>query len=614
MSRHALRTRSELPWLAAVVVVVLGGWHLYNRHVLRIYPQDASEGGRFHVITYGSDPNPARADQLNKFNQYHRKDGLKVALVPAGSQANAVTTTSAAHTAPDIIDVYTPEDIRTYIRKGIALPLNEHLKANHVDLEAITWPSRLDELRVPNPAWKPGDHPLDRHIYYCVPNNMDVHMVFFNRSLYTRVKDERERAGLRMPREPWLNWTWWDYALLAKAMHRRGPSGHFISFGGGEPDFETLHHQIGDSQRGESRAAFERLDADARRRLGVEGLSWDDCVAAYSPAPGGGWIPFPNRVATEQALQYQHDLVAVIKGVPSPSDANQMATTGGFAANATYGQFKAGLLGMHISGRWFLGQVRADCAFDWRLLRMPRWVPLEEWERWQREGREPGERDGEWGEREHPLRGFSLPLGGRMAFISSSSRDPAKAFTFLQYLISNQDFNRILLVDDGMGADMRLARDYLSAPDPLFPEEAVNRPVEHELGTLTRLYARDPWPYTNRLLARDQAFADMSASFGQGQVLARALAISGERIVYHGMQDFFPDQVASTPGVGRALAPLLIAKLQDGLAAGAAIDAPAAVSGPSALTLLVLGTLAAALVALTRTAWRERRRQGAAHE
>lgn len=593
MRRPSLTTRAELPWVLGVLAVLLVGWQLVNRHLLGLHPGDPSEGGRFHVVTYGSDPNPARVDQLNKFNQFYRQEGLKVALVPGGSAQAPVITTSAAGNAPDVIDAYNTEDLRTFIRKGIAVPINPWLKERGIDLEGIIWPTRIDELRQPNPAWKPGDHPLDRHLWYAVPNNMDVHMVFFNQTLYERVRDERTDAGLAMPREPWLDWTWWDYALIAKALHRRGPGGQFTSFGGGLPDLDTLFVQIGASMRGESREAFERLDERQRAALGVGALGWDDCVRVCRPEPDGRHTPYPNRAALADALQYLNDLVGTLRGAPSASDAGQVANPGGFAASNGYGHFSSGLLGLHISGRWFLGQVRAQVNFDWRLYRMPRWVPLAEWERWQRAGLAPADRDGPWGEREHRLRGFALPLGGRVSFISSSCRDPGRAFRFLEYLVTNRDFNRILLVEDGMGASVKAAYDYLSAPDPLFPGETVNRPVEHELGTLERLYARERWPYSNRYLGRDLAVSDLTGAYGQEGLLNAALERSPARIPYDGVRALFPEQRPSSPELGRALAGTLVARLEKGLQDGAALDAPAVAAGPSWATLAFLALTAA---------------------
>ncbi len=604
MRTPSLETRPELPWLVAMAVAVLGGWYLYNRNVLEIYPHDPSEHGAFHVITYGSDPNPARADQLNKFNQYYRKDSLKVVLVPGGSDGGTLTTTSCAGTSPDIVDVYEPEELRSAVRKGIARPLNSYLKAAHIDLAAITWPSRLEELRVPNPRWRPGDDPLDRHVYYAVPNNMDVPVVFFNASLYEQVRIERLRSGLPMPPAPWLNWTWWDYATLARALERRSADGRILTFGASPPKVETVAVEIGMSMRGESREEFARLDAGQRAARGVGELTYDQCIQLYQRV-GAGYRPFPNRKALREALQFCYDLVEVMHGAPSVSELNQVASLSSYGFDVGFGQFNAGLLGMHISGRWYLGQVRANCAFDWKLVRMPRWVPFTEWLRWQRQGLAAEERDGEWSERSHPLRGFGLPLGGRMSIITSSSKHPARAFSFLEYLATNQDFNRILLIEDGMGADMHTALDYLGKPDPLFPEEARNRAPEHELGTLANLYAREPWPYSNRLFGRDQAYLDLDSALSQPQWREQAFARGPERIDYAASSPLFAGCQPSSPEIGALLADRLVAKFEEGMARGAELDSPARIQPPGRSTIAVfvaLGALAAAIGVRLRAA------------
>jgi hypothetical protein len=59
--------------------------------------------------------------------------------------------------------------------------------------------------------------------------------------------------------------------------------------------------------------------------------------------------------------------------------------------------------------------------------------------------------------------------------------------------------------------------------------------------------------------------------------------------------------------VGRRLAAVLLPKLEDGLARGAAIEAPTAVAAPSWATLLVLGCFAAAFGGAGLNAWRKRK-------
>ncbi len=606
--RPAAPWRSESGWLCLLLGIALGAWFCYNRFVMRIYPADPSEHGRFQVVSYGSDYNPARINQLNIFNQYYRGQGIKAALVPGGSDMDAIITASAAQAAPDIIESYAPEDIRTFISKGIVRPLNGYLRSSGIDLDAITWPTRLDELRVPNPAWSGGGGPLDQYLYYAVPNNVEVMMVFFNNSLYQQVRAERTAAGLPMPPQPWLHWTWWDYAMLARAMHRRSASGQFLTFGGASPECDMLYHQIGESMRGESRPAFDALSDRERRERGLEGLSWDACTQAWQQLPDGSYRPYPNRVALAQALQFDFDLVNTLHGSPSASDLGQMASSGSINGDTGHGQFVSGQLGMHMTGRWFLGQVRAYANFDWRLYRAPRWVPLEEWQRWQRLGLPPERRDGPWGEQEHPERGYAVPLGGRMACISSSARDPAKAFTFLEFLVTNRDFNHVLLVEDGMGADRGLSLEYLAKPDPLFPHESVHRPIEHELGAVSHTYARDRWPYPNYHLGRDMAYADLATPFNDEGFLRDRVGRSGCDIDYEAFRSTFPDIGHSSTAIGQDLAGILIPKLDQALQAGSQLQAPARPQGPSrevqigvALAGLLVGAVAILLHARSRS-------------
>ena len=95
--------RLELPLIALAVTTLLAGWWAYNRFVAHIYPPDPSENGRFTVIRYGTDVNPARNEQVGIFNRYHLADRLKAQYVPGASSMQNVVTASAAGNAPDIV-------------------------------------------------------------------------------------------------------------------------------------------------------------------------------------------------------------------------------------------------------------------------------------------------------------------------------------------------------------------------------------------------------------------------------------------------------------------------------------------------------------------------------
>ena len=595
----AFSRRSELPWLIGGVVVLLAGWWALNRWVLQVKPVEASTA---QVLGWGTDPNLSRPEQCNIFNRANRTSGAKslaVAVVPGGNDPGAIVTRSAAGNAPDLIDVYNPEELATYIAKGIARPLNAQLKAARLDLASETWPALVENLSRPNPAYRQGvDDPLDARLWYAVPNNVDYPFIYFNRSLWQRVASERAAAGQPVPHEPWLGWTWWDYAALAKAMQRRGPDGRFLSFGGPPPDPWILAMQVGASQRGEDRAAYESNQP---------ALSWDACVAPFAPRPDGSLEPWPNRAALATALQFTYDLQHAWRATPTASDMQQMATGGGGyggggnAATGIVGQFLAGNAGMISNGRWYLMHIRANVAFDWRMVRMPRWVPYEEWARWQREGQGPGRRDGAWGDREHPDRGYLVVMNTRSTFISSSARDPDAAFRFLEMLVRNHDYQQIILLEDGASASQRTTMAYVSRPDPLIPDEAVNRPSEHELGAVRGQIGRPRWPFSNSARLDSIRWGSLGAWLGAREPLEQAQATGTSLREVPELAAFAPgERLASSAQIGEDLAARLVAAMDQAGREGLALDQPPRRQWASLATLAVFGVLAAVGVVLVR--------------
>lgn len=614
MSDPAVTRRSELPWLAGGLVVLIVGWWALNRFVLTVYPPDASQGGTLHVLGWGTDPNPARVEQCNIFNRANRDQGLIVQVVPGGGDTQAIVTRSAAGNAPDCIDVYNPEDLGKYIAKGIARPLNEHLKAAKLDLATETWPALLDNISRPNPAYRPGvDDPIDARIWYAVPNNVDYPFIYFNRTLYQRVVAERTAAKLPVPPEPWLGWTWWDYAALAKSLNRRGPDGRFQSFGGPPPDLWPLAMQVGASMRGEDRAAFEALSEQEKAARGLAGLSWDDCIAPFKPRADGSLEPWPNKTAIAAALQYGYDLQHAWRAVPTSSDMQQMATGGGgYAGTGINGQFLAGTAGMMTMGRWYLMQIRANVSFDWRMVRQPRWVPYDEWARWQREGKGPGQRDGDWGDLEHRDRGYLVMMNTRSCFLTSSAKDPAKAFRFLELLIRNQDYQKVILLEDGSSANMRMTLDYVGQPDPLIPDEVINRPPEQELAAVIGQVGRPRWPFSNYARHDNIRWSNLQAWMSPRDPLDKALATGTGLREYPELAATAPaERFSSSDAIGADLTKRVVAEMDKAGREGFDLDQPPRRQGPSLATAGVFGGLGLIFGVMLFGAWRARK--GAAH-
>jgi ABC-type glycerol-3-phosphate transport system substrate-binding protein len=614
MADPSVTRRSEVPWLIGGITVLLIGWYVINRHVLEVYPTDATEGGTIHVITWGTDPNPARVEQCSIFNRANRDRGLKVQVVPNGADAQAIVTRSAAGNAPDCIDIYNPEDLSKYIAKGIARPLNEHLKNAQLDPAKETWPALIENISRPNPDYKPGiDDPIDARIWYAIPNNVDYAFIYFNRTLYQRVVAERQAAGTPVPPEPWLGWTWWDYAAIAKMLNRRGPDGRFLSFGGAAPDSTTLAMSIGAGMRGEDRAAFEALTPEQRSARGLQGLDWDSAIAPFVKRPDGTLQPWPNHAAITDALQFVHDIQHAWRAVPTQSDMQQMATGGGgYGGAGVQGQFLAGNAGMMTMGRWYLGQIRANASFDWRMLRMPRWVPYDEWARWQREGKGPGQRDGEWGDVAHPNRGYIAQMNTRCSFLTSSSPDPAKAFRFLEMLIRNQDYTRVILLEDGACASMPMALDYFSKPDPLVPDEIINRAPEHEIAAVSQQAPRPRWPFSNYARYYTIGWSNLAAWMIPRDTLETALKSGKPKIERPELAIYAPgESMTSVSGIGEDFAGRLNEALDDAGKEGYVLDQPARRQWPSLGTLAVFAGLIAVFVTMALGAMRAQRAEKA---
>ena len=592
-----MHRRSEMPWLVGGLTILLVGWFLLNRFYFRVYAEDISEHGRFTVIRWGTDQNPSRNEQINIFDRAHRNAGLK-AVVDPGNGPTGVVTRSASHNAPDVIDNYAPEVLRTFADKGIAVQLNPYLKEAHLDLGTYTWPSLIPLISQPNLAYRPGvDDPIDQRLWYAVPNNLSYPICFFNRTLYQTAAQELQKDGQPVPPEPWMGWTWWDYAALAASMQRRGPDGRFISFGGTPPSVQDLALEIGASMRGDNSASFAAMTADEKTALGLDpNLSWDDCVCEHRADADGTPVIWPNRAALRQALGFDYDLIHTYGAVPSQSDQQQMASGGGgYGGSGITGAFLAGNCGMLFTGRWYLGQIRANVNFDWHFYRMPRWVPYKEWARWQREGKGPGQRDGAWGDIDHIDRGYLVYFNTRCTFLSSSAKDPEKAFAFLKFIATDPDFNRLLLFEDGAGADYALAKDYLGKPDPLVPDESQHRPPEQELGAIRQQQPAPAWPWVNYDERANIDWNSLPSWMGQdGLETGRAPGTDADAhpelaaFIHHGGDP----TLRSQPAIAAYLADRYCSAITELAGNAIASDHPAAAVPPSNRTWLMILALA----------------------
>ena len=504
--KEIFKTRSELLWLLVPIIVLLSGWYIYNRYIGDFYAPDFSEGGKYKVITYSTQNHYPRQQQVGIFNRLYEQDKLKVQIVPT----EGVIIKTAAGDPPDMIGLLS-YSIKEYVDRGIVTPINEQLKRwrdeEGMDMRDIIHHSQLEDIRYPNPNWKEGDDEMDRWLWYGVPSNIEVMVTWFNKTLYEKVKLE---LGDATPRAPWLHWTWWDYTKLARALQRKNEDGKFLTFGSiafsQARYFDRFYLQIGLSMRGNDRKAFENLTFKQRKKYGLGSLSWDSAADLFVKNDDGTYQMYPNRRALKQTFQLVHDATHLMEAYPTATDMSQMASAGNNTelnyGNTGGAQFVSGDIGLLIQGRWYLRYIRAKASFDWRLYRNPRWVPYEVWADWERRGLKPEERDGEWGEAKggDPYRGYgAFMYGSRVLFSKNIVKKGLldEAFEFAKFMLTDEEYNLKLLLEDASGPNLKIAKDYLSKPDPFYPDEVRQRPVKHELGVLEHVYYKQRWPYLN---------------------------------------------------------------------------------------------------------------------
>jgi ABC-type glycerol-3-phosphate transport system substrate-binding protein len=435
-----------------VLALLLAGWFALNRWVLQVYPLDPSEGGRYTVIRWASDPNPARTEQIALFNRLYEDRKVRVVLDPS-AEVQKILTQAAAGGGPDVFDIYSYSSFALYVSKGILLPIDEYLGLANLGLEDF-WPQRRNALALP--GGEPGQYRV-----FCVPNNVTASVTFFNRSLYDAVARQRRAQGLEMPPLPWNHWTWWDYVRLCQALTRKNPDGRrYDTFGSGG-------------------AGFGGGLSDFLYQAGGSLLS-EDGTRVLLDSPAG-----------QEACQYLYDLANTFHVAPAAEDQSAQTGGGGWGGQSVLGLFTAGKLGSIFIGRWGLIKVRREARFTVEIYPLPRYVPYPEWERWMRDpliSADPSRRDGPWGEQsaETRDRGKAAELGGRVTGINRNTRHPEEAFYFLEYL-SSPDYNNLLTKDaDAFGSRREFSLAYFSRPDPAFPEEDQHRPALLEAMEHTR--------------------------------------------------------------------------------------------------------------------------------
>lgn len=154
-------------------------------------------------LRWVTDPNPARARQIELFRQKHPHVDVYVDQASTGAMAK-VLIQLAAHAGPDLIDVYAPEVLAEFAKYNALMDITSLCSEAGID-PGMFWP----QCR----AWMEYEGKI-----YGIPSNAGTLVLFYN-------KDHFDEAGIPYPDE---TWNWNDYLEAARKLTLRTPDGKRI--------------------------------------------------------------------------------------------------------------------------------------------------------------------------------------------------------------------------------------------------------------------------------------------------------------------------------------------------------------------------------------------------
>lgn len=249
--------------------------------------------GRWTVLTWTSDKNPLRDDQIELFKKGN--NGLELYLDPDNQSMDKVIVQSMGGVGPDVFDSRDAAQLSAYVRAGIAWDVTDELSDLGIDIERDTWP-----------ASKPLSVYEGRT--YGVPTNIAPNAIWIHRDLF-------KKAGIEMPKTPWK---WSDFIEVAKKLTKPGSP------------------------------------KDAQYGFMFDWWNWSHFVmgfggSTFNKSGTRCTIDSPESIA---AIQLMHDLVYKYKVSPTPVEEAGLASKGGWGSG-TMNLFGAKRAAMGLGGRWW---------------------------------------------------------------------------------------------------------------------------------------------------------------------------------------------------------------------------------------------------------------------
>ncbi|MCE5197722.1 sugar ABC transporter substrate-binding protein [bacterium] len=265
------------------------------------------------IIRWAVDAHPIRKVTIALFEKRNPK--IEVMNDPDASQQRLLTQI-AGGIAPDVMAMYTAEQLRMFAQNDLLLDLRPYVKKMHIP---------VDDLY-------PGLAPM---VYYkdkivAIPENCGTYNLFYNKKLF-------RQAGVPYPKP---DWTWQDCLEAAKKLTK----------------YKVVNGRKVPIQKG-------ILVPDAWWPCFV--WSWGGNVFSKDHKHC-----LLNTDEAKQGIRFLADLRLKYHVAPSSSEAQSMAPTGDYGGDMLL--FKQEKVAMVMIGRFMITQYRLQKDLDWDVAYLPR--------------------------------------------------------------------------------------------------------------------------------------------------------------------------------------------------------------------------------------------------
>lgn len=288
--------------LAVLILASVAAW--------KISP-NATKNGKT-VLTWVSDDNPARREQIALFNKLYPQYDLQ--LDASNSGMDKVLVQSSSGVGPDVFDCYSPAQLQTYVGAGVAWDVTDQLAKRGVTKE-LTWPL----------AW--STFVINDRVYG-FPGNVFGDGIWYHKDLF-------DKAGVPYPTR---TWTWKQFRDVAKKMTVRDDRGRVVQF--------ALMGDIG-------KVAIPFMWSNGGHMFNANGTR---CV-----------LNSPENI---EALKFWEELMYVDEAIPSPVAEATMSTSGGWGSGSIT-MFGDKRCAMAAGGRWWLNTLRSYKELNLGVCEMP---------------------------------------------------------------------------------------------------------------------------------------------------------------------------------------------------------------------------------------------------